>query len=186
MNAMTAPLEKAIGRFDDMLQTTEGKEVAVNLAQTLDDLSELIQETSLFIRESKGDVQSVLALTKDRGPEILQKVEQASDRLDKLLAAVDPAVVKRVTKRLDPATEDAALVLGDMKVAMADVKAASARLDGVLARLDKALARTDGLNERVIREFLQVEGVRVNLIPDAKVERRLRKLRNEASPLPVP
>ena len=54
----------------------------------------------------------------------------------------------------------------------------------LMNKVDKNLTRLDDVNERTIREFFQVQGVRVNLIPDASVERRVRRLRNEPSLLP--
>jgi hypothetical protein len=86
--------------------------------------------------------------------------------------------------RMGPASENIDRMTGDMKTAMVDVRSAAKRLDGVLARFDRTLSRFEGVNEQSVREFLQVQGVRVNLIPDAAVTTRIKKLREEAVPLP--
>ena len=74
----------------------------------------------------------------------------------------------------------------DARQAASDVRASARRLDDVMKKMQGTLERLEALNERSLREFLQVEGVRVNLIPDSRVESRIRKLKNDPSPLPVP
>jgi phospholipid/cholesterol/gamma-HCH transport system substrate-binding protein len=186
LNAITPPLEVSIGKVGELLSGGDGENVATEVSRTLADLGVLIREAAQLVQGSSGDLQAVLASSRTEVPNAIAKVGQAADKIDRLLAAVDPATLERIASRVDPAVADVEIVLGDLKLAMADVRHASARLDGILGKVDQTLARSEAINERTIREFLQVEGVRVNLIPDARVERRLKRLRNESTPLPVP
>ncbi len=186
LNVITPPFEKAIASFDQLLRETDGDELAGSLASTVGDAGQLIRELSDLVASSKDDVQMILAMGADKGPTLFSKLERATDRIDQILAEMDPELLAQIMKKVDPAVDNADAAIKDLRVAMADVREASGRLDSILVRVDKTLARSEAINERTIREFLQVEGVRVNLIPDARVERRLRKLRNESTPLPVP
>lgn len=186
LNVIAPPLEAAVSRLDHMLHAADGEQVSKELAQTLADAGALIRETNKLVSESGDDVRVLLKLARDKGPGILDGVQSASNRVDALLASVDPKVIEAAADRVPPTLDNLDVAANDLKIAMADIRQASDRLEGLLMKVDRTLTRLDDVNERSIREFLQVEGVRVNLIPDAKVERRIRKLRNEATPLPVP
>lgn len=184
LNVITPPLETAVTRIDDMLKGTEPGGLKAEMATTLADLGVLIRETSKVVQGSGQDVQALVKLTREKGPTVLDKIDQASTRIDTLLAAVDPLTLQNATNRVDSSMENVEKFTGDMKVAMADVRDAAKRLDAVMTRIDATLVRLEKVNERSLREFFQVEGVRVNLIPDAKVETRIKRLREESSPLP--
>jgi len=111
-------------------------------------------------------------------------MDRASGRVDELLAAVDPKMIEDAASRVAPAAENIDKITGDMKSAMVDVRSAAKRLDGVLARFDRTLGRLETVDEKTVREFFQVQGVRVNLIPDATVTSRIQKLREGSVPPP--
>jgi phospholipid/cholesterol/gamma-HCH transport system substrate-binding protein len=188
LNNITPPLESAIARIDDAMKEQDGKALAGEVVGALHDVRALVRATNKVVASSGDDLQAVLALARDKGPPLVARLDSASARLDALLGAVDPAAVRSFTGRVGPAAEAAATnleqVTSDMKVAMLDVRDAARRIDGVLARVDSTLKRLDAVNETAIREFLQVQGVRVNLIPDAAVTNRIKKLREESVPLP--
>jgi len=186
LNVIAPPLETAMARFDEILKSAEGEEAGKELGRAIADLGVLLRETSALVSTSGEDLKVLLRLSRERAPEVLARVSSAADKVDKILAAVDPARVEAMTAKIDPAVADIEATLSDLKLAMADVRAASSRLDGIMMKVDRTLDRSESINERTIREFMQVEGVRVNLIPDSRVERRLQRLRNESTPLPVP
>lgn len=186
LNGMTPPLETAIARLDVLLQETDGVSVSQELARTLEDAGNLIRKASALVNTSGDDFGFILEMSRQKGPELIERLTQTSKRLDQILASVDPNDVKAASSRLQPTMKDVEAVVADMKVAMNDIRNASQRMDNILAKVDRALTRTEEINERAIREFFQVEGVRVNLIPDERIERRVKKLRNDASPLPLP
>ncbi len=184
LNNITPPLESAIARIDDALKDQDGRALANELVGTLQDVRTLVRETNKVVKSSGDDVRVVLGMAREKGPSLIERLESASGRVDKLLAAVDPKVIEAAANRVGPAVENIDRITGDMKLAMGDVKDAAKRLDGVLSRVDNALKRLDAINETSVREFLQVQGVRVNLIPDAAVTNRIKKLREESVPLP--
>lgn len=184
LNNITPPLESAIARVDDALKDQDGTALAAEAVATLRDFRELVQETNKVVKSSGDDVAVVLAMAKDKGPSLIERLESASSRVDNLLAAVDPKMIESAANRVGPAAENIDKITTDMKVAMGDVRDAAKRLDTVLARVDGTLKRLDAVDESAIREFLQVQGVRVNLIPDAAVTNRIKKLREESVPLP--
>lgn len=186
LNVIAPPLEKAVMRIDHLLQKTDGENVTDELARTIADAGELIRDTNDLVNASADDLRFLLRMGRDRGPEILQRVEQAAERVDRILAAVDPDDLKAASAQVKPTMDEVQLVVADLRGTMKDLRAASSRIESIMVKADRTLSRAEAINERAIREFLQVEGVRVNFIPDAKVERRVRKLRNESSPLPAP
>jgi phospholipid/cholesterol/gamma-HCH transport system substrate-binding protein len=184
MNRITPPLESALGRVDEALANQSGTQLVGDLVATLQEARTLVREATKVVRSSGGDLEAVLAMARGRGPALLDRVESASKRVDDLLAAVDPKMLEDASNRIGPATENVNRITEDMKTAMADVRTAAKRFDGVLARLDHTLQRLDAVNESTVREMLQIQGVRVNLIPDASVTTRVKKLREESVPLP--
>ncbi|MDP2339792.1 MAG: MlaD family protein [Deltaproteobacteria bacterium] len=184
LNNITPPLESAIARIDDALKDQDGRALANELVGTLQDVRTLVRETNKVVKTSGDDVRVVLAMARDKGPSLIERLESASSRVDNLLAAVDPKMIEAAASRVGPAAENIDKITGDMKLAMGDVRDAAKRLDGVLQRVDNTLKRLDAVNETAVREFLQVQGVRVNLIPDATVTNRIKKLREESVPLP--
>ncbi len=184
LNKITPPLESAIARVDDALQEQDGKALVGEATGALADLRVLVKETNKLVKHSGNDVAVVLAMAREKGPSLIERLDSAAGRIDALLGTIDPKDIEAAADRVAPAAENIDKMTTDMKVAMADVRAAAKRLDGVLARVDGTLKRLDAVNEGAIREFLQVQGVRVNLIPDATVTSRIKKLKEESVPLP--
>lgn len=184
LNNITPPLESAIARIDDALKDQDGAKLADEVVGTLQDLRTLVKEANKVVKTSGDDVAVVLSMAREKGPSLIERLESASARVDELLAAVDPKVIESAANRVGPAAENIDRITTDMKTAMGDVREAAKRLDGVLARVDGTLKRMESINESAVREFFQVQGVRVNLIPDATVTNRIKKLREESVPLP--
>ncbi len=183
-NAITPPLESAIARIDDALEEQDGKTLVAEAAGALADMRVLVRETNKLVRSSGEDIAVVLSMARDKAPRLVDRLDSAAGRVDALLATIDPSALQTAADRVAPAAENIDRMTTDMKVAMSDVRAAAKRLDGVLARLDGTLKRLDAVNESAIREFLQIQGVRVNLIPDSTVTSRIKKLKDESVPLP--
>lgn len=186
LNVITPPLEAAVARVDALLKNTDDQALSDELTRTLADAGQLIRNTSALVNESSGDVKVLLRMMREKGPTIFDQIESASSRVDRVLASLDNEALERGAARVGPTLENVDTAVNDMRLAMADIKAASGRIEGIMVKLDRNLSRVEDVNERSIREFFQVEGLRVNLIPDARVERRVKHLRNEATPLPGP
>ncbi len=186
LNVITPPLETAVMRVDAMLKDADNEQLSEELTRTLADAGTLIRETSSLVNESADDVKVLLRLMRDKGPNIFEQLDSASGRLDRVLASLDQEAIAKGTEKIGPTLDNVDGAMRDMRLAMADIKSASGRIESILVKVDRNLSRMEDVNERSIREFFQVEGVRVNLIPDARVERRVKHLRNEATPLPGP
>ena len=184
LNNIAPTLESAVARIDDAMKDQDGRAIANELVGTLQDVRALVRDTNQVVKSSGDDVRLVLGVARDKGPSLIEKLESASSRVDVLLAAVDPKIIEAAVQRMGPAVQNIDGVTGDVKLAMGDVREAARRLDGVLLRVDTALKRLDAVNESAVREFLQVQGVRVNFIPDASVTTRIKKLQEDSAPLP--
>jgi phospholipid/cholesterol/gamma-HCH transport system substrate-binding protein len=184
LNVITPPLETAVTRVDELLKEADNEKLSAELTKTIADAGALIRETSALVQSSADDVRVILRATREKGPPIYDQLAQATARVDEVLAKIDTDRLGHSLERVSPTMDNIDAAVGDMRIAMADIKSASGRLENILVKVDRNLTRVEEINERSIREFLQVEGVRVNLIPDARVERRIRRLRNEATPLP--
>lgn len=184
LNKITPPLESAIARVDEALQEQDGKALIGEATGALADLRVLVKETNKLVKTSGKDVSVVLAMAREKGPSLIERLDSAAGRIDALLGTIDPKDIEAAADRVAPAAENIDKMTKDMKIAMGDVRDAAKRLDGVLARVDGTLKRLDAVNEGSIREFLQIQGVRVNLIPDASVTSRIKKLKEESVPLP--
>lgn len=184
LNRITPPLESALARVDHMLEGEGGKRLEDQVVATLGDVRVLVKETSQLVQGSGDDVAAVIAMAREHGPGLAKKLESASGRLDDILAGVDPKMIEDAASRVGPAAENIDHITGDMRNAMADLRTAAKKLDGVLARFDRTLGKIEAVDEKSVREFFQVQGVRVNLIPDATVTSRIKKLRDASVPLP--
>ncbi len=182
-NRITPPLESAVQSLDDALKEKDGTALIAAATTTLHDVRVLVQQTNALVTSSRGDVATVLAVASEKGPGLVDRLSDAAARIDAILAVVDPASIKAAADMVGPAADNVDRMTSDATAAMADVRAAAKRLDGVLARVDSALAKLDGVDEKLVREFLQIQGVRVNLLPDATVTNRIKALRHD-EPLP--
>jgi phospholipid/cholesterol/gamma-HCH transport system substrate-binding protein len=186
LNIITPPLEAAVSRIDAMLRATDDPALADELTRTVADAGQLIRDTSALVSGSSEDLKVLLRMMREKGPSIFEQLDSATARVERVLAALDNEALERGAARVGPTLENVDIAVTDMRLAMADVRSASGRMESILVKLDRNLSRVEDVNERSIREFFQVEGLRVNLIPDARVERRVKHLRNEATPLPGP
>lgn len=184
LNTIAPPLESAVARVDVMLQGEGGDRLEKQVVDTLADVRALVKSTNQLVQGSGDDVAAVIDMLRDKGPPLAEKLTSASTRLDEILGGVDPKIIEEAAGRIGPAAENIDKITSDMRLAMVDFRTAAKRLDGVLARFDKTMAKIDSVNEKDVREFFQVQGVRVNLIPDATVTSRIKKLREESVPLP--
>ena len=184
LNRITPPLESALAHVDHMLEGEGGQRLEDQVVATLSDVRVLIKETSQLVHGSGDDVAAVIAMAREHGPGLAKRLESASGRLDDILAGIDPKMIEDAASRVAPAAENIDHITVDMRTAMADLRSAAKKLDGVLARFDHTLGKFDAVDEKTVREFFQVQGVRVNLIPDATVTSRIKQLREVAVPLP--
>jgi len=186
LNRITPPLESAIATFDAAMKEEDGAGFVAAATDTLGELRSLVTETNKLVHVSGRDVAAVLAMARDKGPGLIARIDSVATRADGILAVIDPKSIEAAADMIGPASANIDRITADMKIAMGDVREAAKRLDTVLARVDGTLKRLEYIDEPMVREFLQVQGVRVNLLPDQSVTNRIKKLREESVPLPDP
>ena len=186
LNRITPPIEQAVTMLDSALREESGSALVGEAAGTLTELRTLVREATSLVHSSSDDVAALLRMARSKGPPLLDRLDSVASHADDLLAVIDPKSIKTATDLIGPAADNIGRITTDAKTAMGDVRDAAKRLDGVLARIDLALQRLEWIDEPMIREFLQVQGVRVNLLPDAAVTARIKKLRESEARPPAP
>ena len=176
LNQMTPTLRAAVERLDGVLATADMRVVAHDLTNLIKDGDDLVRMVKRTAADTGTDARLLLKELRARTPGILDRVEKTSTRLDELMAAIPADKLKMTMENAPGALDSASQTLVDVRAAVADLRATSARTSRVLDQLDKVLAKTGSVTEQQIREVLQVEGIRVNLITDPDIERKVRAL----------
>ena len=184
LNTVAPPLVAAVERVEALMQGTDSAKLKDELGHTLGELAALIRSVNHTVTTSSGDVQALIRATRERAPATLDQLQHTVARIDTLVAAIDPQALADASAQIKPTAVGLERLMHELKGTLAEVQKAAAQLEPLLGKATAALDRLDGLDERAIREFLQVEGVRVNLIPDARVRTRLKQLTDEMAPAP--
>jgi phospholipid/cholesterol/gamma-HCH transport system substrate-binding protein len=176
LNQMAPPLERAVDSLDKVLAQSDAKSLGQKLEATLEDTSALIKDTREIVAQSGGDLQQVLRVARQKGPAILTSLETAGKRADTLLAKLDPKTLEKVNAKVPGALDDGSAALKDMRAVMSEVRKNTGEMTSIMKKLDRQLGKLDGLDETALRKFLQVEGVRVLILPSGRVKDRLEEL----------
>ncbi|GEM_PF-925869 len=186
LNDMTPALKGAADRLEGVLATADMRQVSTDLTALIRDAGELVRTLQKSVGESSQDARILLRDLRTRAPDLLTRLDTTTARLDGILAAIPPDSIKQTLQKAPATLDSTSQVLGDLRVTVAELKATSARTGRVLDQLEKVLSKANSVNEQQIRELLQVEGVRVNLITDPDIERRVKALRGAPIPAPAP
>lgn len=189
LNRLTPSLERAAFALDGALDSDNGQKLISDAGGALQELRTLIVSVNSVVKRSGDDLTGVLRIANEKAPGMIERIDVLAAHADELLAAIDPQSIKAGVDMIGPAADNIDRITIDAKVAMGDVREAAKRLDTLLGRIDSTLARLEWIDEPMIREFLQVQGVRVNLLPDPTVTARIKKLRDDhpaAPPAPEP
>lgn len=176
LNGMTPTLKTAVERLEGVLSTADMRQVTTDLTALIKDAGEFVRSMQRSLGDSSQDARILIRDLRTRTPELLTRVETTTTRLDAILAAIPQDALKDTLKKAPGALDTTTSALGELRTAVADLKGTSARTQKVLDQLEKVLAKASTVNEQQIRELLQVEGVRVNLITDPDIERRVKAL----------
>jgi phospholipid/cholesterol/gamma-HCH transport system substrate-binding protein len=176
LNGMTPTLKTAVERLEGVLSTADMRQVTTDLTALIKDAGEFVRSMQRSLGDSSQDARILIRDLRTRTPELLTRVETTTTRLDAILAAIPQDALKDTLNKAPGALDTTTSALGELRTAVADLKGTSARTQKVLDQLEKVLAKASTVNEQQIRELLQVEGVRVNLITDPDIERRVKAL----------
>lgn len=179
MNSVAPAVESAVARVDTLLEGEGGARLQAQFADTLSDMRALVNAANELVQGSSDDLAAVLAVMRERGPLLADRLESTGARLEAVLGGVDTRALSEAAGQVGPAAIRIASVGDDVRAALGDLRGVAQRLDGVLAHFDKSLLKLDAVDEQDVREFLQLEGVRVNLIPDPAMVRRIKRMRGQ-------
>lgn len=185
-NMILPPLQTAATTLEQILGKVDLEETARNLTAVLQEATELLRNTSKLARTSGEDLQVLIGQLRRRGPDILARLENTTTQIDKLVAAVPAESLTAAIERTPHAVAGAEKAMAELREAVAELQQMSQQGSRIAVSLDRLLRRLEEVDEQALREFLQVQGFRVNLTADPRVLRRLRELKNRALPAPLP
>ncbi|MEW5850708.1 MAG: MlaD family protein [Myxococcota bacterium] len=186
LNSVTPTLKTAAARLDTVLGTADAKQFAADLTTLTRDTAEFVRTLQRALTDSSQDLRILLRDWRTRSPEILTRVETTADRVDKLLAAIPQDSLTAAIKKAPNTLDNSTLAIQDLRLAVSELRQTTAKTNKVLDNLDRVLTKANSVSEQQVRELLQVEGVRVNLITDPDIERRVRALQPPPNPPPRP
>lgn len=184
MNGMAPTMKQAVDRLDAVLATADMRQVAKDLGSLIKDGAEVVRLVQRTVADSGQDARVLLRDLRERTPAILDRIEKTGQRVDALLASVPQDALNSTIDKAPGTMDSANAALADIRLAVAEIRATSQRTSKTLESLDRVLAKAGTVTEQQIREVLQVEGVRVNLITDPDIERRVRALSPPTPSLP--
>ncbi|MBI5497337.1 MAG: MCE family protein [Deltaproteobacteria bacterium] len=176
LNDMTPALRTSVDRLEGVLATADMRQVSRDLTGLIKDASDLVKSGQNALGEGGQDARMLLKDLRTRTPELLSRLQKTTEKVDALIDAVPQDALKDTLARAPATLDTTQQALGELRTAIADLKGASAKTTRVLEQLEKVLGKANSLTEQQIREVLQVEGVRVNLITDPDIERRVKAL----------
>jgi phospholipid/cholesterol/gamma-HCH transport system substrate-binding protein len=183
-NSMLPTMQAAVEKLDGLIRRSDVDATARSLSDVLDETAGLIKSLSTLTRNSGDDVEAVLTLVRQRGPEVLDRLDHTLERIDRVAAAVPAEDMADAIKRAPQAVDNADRALADLRVAVADLRTVSQKGSEIAIMLERLLKRLDSIDEKTLREFMQVQGLRVNLTTDPTIVRRVRELKFREMPLP--
>jgi len=184
-NDILPTLQAAVEKIDGLVRRSDVEATAKSLSEVLDETTALMRTLSALSRTSGDDLRTVLQLLRQRGPEILSRIESTAERVDRLAAAVPAEEMAEAIRRAPQAVDNADRALADLRVAVSDLRSMSREGAEIAQSLERLLTRLDKIDEKMLREFMQVQGVRVNLTTSPVIERRVRQLKNRELPPPL-
>jgi len=185
-NDILPTLQAAVLKIDGLVRRSDVDATAKSLGDVLDETADLIKTLSSLSRSSGDDLKAVLQLLRNRGPEILTRIENTAERIDRLAAAVPAEEMAEAIRRAPQAVDNADRALADLRVAVSDLRSMSNEGADIAKKIDRLLSRLESVDEKTLREFMQVQGFRVNFAPSPTIERRVRELKNRELPAPLP
>lgn len=179
--------------------SAKGEAVLAKLDKLLDDNSPAINDAvknvdafSKALSDNSAGVNSALAGISDLGRKIgplADRLQSLSERVDRLVAAVDPEAVRRVVGNVDAFTGALANNKASIDALLTDAASLAKNLNGTAAKADSALTDFDGLVKSVdtakIGTFVDGAGALGQVVRDNKgnIDRTLKNASELAAKL---
>jgi phospholipid/cholesterol/gamma-HCH transport system substrate-binding protein len=148
---------------------------------TLTDTNTLIADADRVINNPRiprilADVEKISSTTAEHLPGLLAKTERALDAIDRVSNELTPERMERVGEILD----DVSVTTANLRKMSEDIKDIGGDLGSVMANLRLLLKRAASIDELTIRQFIQKEGMRVNLNVPKNAKGRIEELESAA------
>lgn len=144
-------------------------------------LANLVTQTNTLVARSNrlvGDARVDRVLTRadtmtatldERLPKLLERTESALEKLEKLAAVVDGERADKLKVMID----DAAVATKNLRKISGDLQGVGKTIDPLLEDLSKIANRAAAIDEKIVRKFLQQQGVKVFMGSKREAEKLL-------------
>lgn len=139
-----------------------------NLRGTLWAINRLVRDKRL------GQIVGDLQQTARQMPELTRRLDRTTRQLNRVLKAVP----NRTLRRLPRVVDSAARMIKNLEVATGGLRKSRWQIRRILRHVDLILAKVARIDEADVREFLQVEGIALQLFK-GKAAKRVRALRQQ-------
>lgn len=184
LNSVTPTLKTAAARLDTVLGTADAEAVTRDISTLVNEATRFLRTIQRNLGDTSEDARLLLRDLRTRAPEIVSRLDVTAQKLEALLDAVPVDAMQDAIKKSPGAVDTTTAAMADLRTAVAELRSTTQKSNRVLDNLDGVLIKVSSINEKQLREILQVEGVRVNLITDPDIERRVRALKPPAPLLP--
>lgn len=168
-------LQKSIDDIQASIETT--RRMIENLEAPLNEMvantNDLVSDPRL--RRTIANVDRIAATTAQHLPGLIAKTERALDAVDRVAGELTPERMEKVGKILD----DAAIAVENLKATSEEIKGVTGDLGPMLRSLRTIVTRAATIDEHVLRQFIQKEGMRVNLSVPKNARDRIDELEKE-------
>lgn len=175
LNVVVPPVTEALSTLEKAVEASGG-DLPKTLGETLASANGLMTELTTVMAESKQGIGDLVRLGVRDGPRLMARILKVSSALETLLATVDTEAVNGAFVAAGPVLRDAEGLGTTARESLESVNATSKQLEEMMRKFDVILKKVEAIDERAIREFVQVEGVRVNVIPNSDAQRKIRAL----------
>ena len=171
---------------DEIQQSIEDIRVSIETTRRILETNEkpindLVVEANALISDPKikrtlNNVDKIAATTAEHLPTLLAKAERALDAVDRVAAELTPERMEKVGEILD----DAAVAVENLRKVSDELVGVTGDLGPMLKNLALIVKRAASIDELALRQFIQKEGMRVNLSVPKNARDRIDSLEDDA------
>lgn len=185
VNTILPTLQTAVEKIDGFVRQSDVDSTMRSLSDVFNEMTTLLGTLTNLSKTSGEDFSTLLASLRQSTPALIERLDNTLSRIDKLAAAVPADSMAKAINAAPRAVNNADKALVDLRVALADMRDVSEKGAKISTTLQRLLNRLDAIDEKAIREFMQVQGFRVNLTANPTSMRRIRELQNHDTSKPA-